>query len=196
MVRKLKHHEHKLLRKTDFLTYKSDGHKSSSTASSHRAALVRRRYHLPSQQTYDSYNALVGRIRLLSHQLSQLPPQDPHRIQRESALLEKLFHTGILKRSREQGSSIAEIEKEVTVSAFCRRRLPVVMVRMGMVERVGVAVGLIEQGHVRVGTEVVSDQGYCVGRGQEDFVGWTEGSKVRRVVEGYRNQGGDDYDLL
>ena len=180
MVRKLKHHEHKLLRKTDFLTYKSDGHKPSSTSSaagtsSHRSALIRRRYHLPSQHTYDAYNTLVGRIRLLSHQLSQLPPTDPVRIQREQALLEKLFHTGLLKRSPQSGASLAEIEKEVTVSAFCRRRLGVVMVRMGMVERVGVAVGLIEQGHVRVGTEVVGMPGTAWGGGWRTLWGGRRG---------------------
>lgn len=51
-------------------------------------------------------------------------------------MLEKLWATGILKQSREQGAGLSKVEKEVTVSAFARRRLGVVMVRMGMVENV------------------------------------------------------------
>lgn len=43
---------------------------------------------------------------------------------------------GILKQSREQGAGLSRVEREVTVSAFCRRRLAVLMVRCGMVENV------------------------------------------------------------
>lgn len=43
---------------------------------------------------------------------------------------------GILKQSREQGAGLSKVEREVTVSAFCRRRLAVVMVRTGMVQTV------------------------------------------------------------
>lgn len=43
---------------------------------------------------------------------------------------------GILKQSREQGAGLSKVEREVTVSSFCRRRLGVVMVRNGMVETV------------------------------------------------------------
>ena len=54
---------------------------------------------------------------------------------------------------------------------------------------------LVEQGHVRVGTEVVTDPAFLVGRGVEDFVGWVDGSKVRRSVLRYREKV-DDFDLL
>lgn len=58
------------------------------------------------------------------------------RRQLESELLEKLWRMGILKQSREQGAGLSRVEREVTVSAFCRRRLGVVMVRGGMVENI------------------------------------------------------------
>ena len=102
---------------------------------------------------------------------------------------------GILKQSREQGSGLSSVEKDVTVSAFCRRRLGVAMVRIGMVGDIGTAHKFIEQGHVRIGTEGVSDPAFLVGRGQEDFVTWAEGSKVRRNVERYRERE-DDFELL
>lgn len=58
------------------------------------------------------------------------------RRQLESEVLDKLWNMGILKKNREQGAGLSSVEREVTVSAFCRRRLGVVMVRMGMVESV------------------------------------------------------------
>ena len=102
---------------------------------------------------------------------------------------------GITKQSRSQGAGLSAVEKEVTVSAFARRRLGVVMVRTGMVEHVSTAVKFIEQGHVRVGTEVVTDPAFLVSRGVEDFVTWVDSSKIRRNVLQYREKL-DDFDLL
>lgn len=53
---------------------------------------------------------------------------------------------------------------KVTASAFCRRRLPVVMVRNKMAETIRMATKLIEQGHVRVGPELVKDPAFLVTR--------------------------------
>lgn len=53
---------------------------------------------------------------------------------------------------------------KVTASSFCRRRLPVVMVRNKMSESIRMAVKLIEQGHIRVGPELVKDPAFLVTR--------------------------------
>ena len=57
------------------------------------------------------------------------------------------------------------------------------------------AVRFVEQGHVRVGTEVVTDPAFLVTRDMEDFVTWVDGSKVRRNILRYR-EGVDDFDLM
>ncbi|KAK5272552.1 U3 small nucleolar ribonucleoprotein imp3 [Exophiala xenobiotica] len=188
MVRKLKHHESRLLRKVDLTTYKSDG-------PSHREAAVRRRHHLTHPLDYSKYNALAGRLRQTAHLLSNLDPSDPYRVETETIMLEKLHHIGLLKQNRGQGAGLSSVEKDVTVSAFCRRRLGVLMVRIGMVEHVSTAHKFIEQGHVRVGTEVVTDPAFLVSRGMEDFVTWVDASKVKRQVLQYREKL-DDFDLL
>ena len=188
MVRKLKYHEQKLLRKVDLITYKSDG-------PDHRSASIRRRYHLKSQQEYDAYNRLAGSLRQLAHKLAALPPTSPTRLETESNLLEKLWGMGLLKRSREQGAGLSSVEKDVTVSAFCRRRLGVLMVRNGMVPLVSEAIKFIEQGHVRVGTDVVTDSAFLINRGMEDFVTWVDTSKIRRGIDRYRERE-DDFELL
>lgn len=69
------------------------------------------------------------------------------------------------------------------------------MTRLGMAETVSGGVKFVEQGHVRVGTEVVTDAAYLVTRGMEDFVTWVDGSKVKRHIQKYRDEL-DDFDLL
>lgn len=64
-----------------------------------------------------------------------------------------------------------------------------------MAENVKAAVSFVEQGHVRVGPEVVTDPAYLVTRNMEDFVTWVDSSKIKRTVLKYRDEV-DDYDLL
>lgn len=183
MVRKLKYHEHKLLRKVDFITYRQDN--------KHRDAQVIRRYMIQKPEDYHKYNRLCGSLRQLAHRLSLLPPADPVRRKYEQLLLDKLFDMGILGSK----SKLSQVEHGATVSAFARRRLPVVLTRLHMAETIQAAVTMVEQGHVRVGTEVITDPAYLVTRGMEDFVTWTVGSKIKRNIMKYRDQL-DDFDLL
>jgi U3 small nucleolar ribonucleoprotein protein IMP3 len=124
--------------------------------------------------------------------LTKHPPHDKvFREKYESYLLSKLYDLGLVDRgtkleqiledspkdekallekiSRERGdreeASKKEKGKKITVSAFCRRRLPVVMVsRLKMAQTVKDATMYVEQGHVRVGTDVVTDPGFLVTR--------------------------------
>lgn len=57
-----------------------------------------------------------------------------------------------------------ELANKITASSFCRRRLPVVMVRAKMADSVKNATQFVEQGHVRVGPEVVKDPAFIVTR--------------------------------
>ncbi|KAL9124252.1 MAG: hypothetical protein Q9217_006401 [Psora testacea] len=183
MVRKLKYHEQKLLRKVDFTTYKSDP--------SHRSSAVCRRYLIQNTADYGKYNRICGSLRQIAHQLSNLDPQDPIRLRLEKAVLEKLYDMGILS----QRTKLSEVERKVGVSRLARRRLGVVMTRLGMAETVQAAVKFVEQGHVRVGTEVITDPAFLVNRNMEDFVTWVDSSKVKRNILRYREKL-DDFDLL
>lgn len=79
-------------------------------------------------------------------------------------LLEKLHDLGLLGIGGGGKGKLSDVEHKVTVSAFCRRRLGVVMTRLRMAETVTAAKVFIEQGHVRVGTEVVTDPAFLVTR--------------------------------
>ena len=88
MVRKLKYHEQKLLRKVDFTTFPSDNN--------HRDAAVIRRYAIQQPGDYTKYNRLSGNLRQLAHKLAHLEPDDPVRRKLEDGMLEKLWTMGIL----------------------------------------------------------------------------------------------------
>jgi U3 small nucleolar ribonucleoprotein protein IMP3 len=130
-------------------------------------------------------------LRQLAHKLAALPSTDPIRLKHETLLLSKLYDLGLLPTT----SKLSAVENSVTVSAFARRRLPVVLTRLRMAETVQAATTIIEQGHVRVGTEAVTDPAYLVTRGMEDFVTWVDGSRIRRNILKYREKL-DDFDLL
>ncbi|KAF2876640.1 hypothetical protein BDV95DRAFT_602610 [Massariosphaeria phaeospora] len=185
MPRALKHHEQKLLKKVDLTTWKSDN--------DHREAAVIRRYAIQKRDDYTKYNRICGQLRLLAHRLADLDPSDEFRRKQEDLVLEKLFSLGVLGSGGAGRGKLSDVEK-ITVSAFARRRLPVVMNRLHMVDHVPAAVGIIEQGHVRVGTEVVTDPAYLVSRNMEDFVTWVDSSKIKRNIMKYRDKL-DDFEL-
>jgi U3 small nucleolar ribonucleoprotein protein IMP3 len=90
--------------------------------------------------------------------------------------------------------SLVQLAK-LSTSSFCRRRLSVVMVRLKMAETLRESCTFIEQGHVRVGPETVTDPAFLVTRNMEDFVTWVDTSKIKRKVMKFNDQL-DDYDLL
>ena len=97
--------------------------------------------------------------------LKQLDPADAVRLELTEALLEKLYAMGVIPSDK----SLASVHKLSTAS-FCRRRLAVVLVRLRMSETLREAATFIEQGHVRVGPQTVTDPAFLVTRNMEDFV--------------------------
>ena len=66
----------------------------------------------------------------------------------EKLLLSKLYDIGILGTEGAGGrGKLSEVEKKVTVSSMCRRRLGVVMTRLKMADTVQAAIKFIEQGY-------------------------------------------------
>lgn len=105
-------------------------------------------------------------------------------------LLDKLYNMGLIPTKK----SLALCDK-LNTSAFCRRRLAVVLVRLKMAETMKEAVTFVEQGHLRVGPETITEPAFLVTRNMEDFVTWVDTSKIKRKVLKY-NDKLDDYDLL
>ena len=181
-MRKLKHHERKLLQKTNFLQRKSENN--------HRELEVIRRYHVQDREEYKELNKVCGMVTKLTNLLRQIDPRDPNRVEMTEKLLDKLYSMGAIPSTK----SLTLCDK-LSTSSFLRRRLSVVMVRLKMSETLREAVTFIEQGHVRVGPNVVREPSYHVTRNMEDFVTWVDTSKIRRKVMAY-NDKVDDFELL
>ncbi|KAJ5668937.1 hypothetical protein N7462_010007 [Penicillium macrosclerotiorum] len=187
MVRELKYTEKKLLKKHNFYDYKSDG--------GHRENRVSQQYHLNKEkEEYRKYNTLCGSLRKLANRLAKMDPEDPLRRKLESDMMDKLYRMGILKKSREQGAALSEVE-HLGVANFARRRLPNVMVAKSFIGTVTDAIRAIQTGDVRVGTEIITDPAFLVTRNMEDYINWVDTSKYRLASKQYRGQQ-DDYDTL
>jgi U3 small nucleolar ribonucleoprotein protein IMP3 len=91
-------------------------------------------------------------------------------------------------------NSVADCNN-ISVSSFCRRRLPVVLFRLKMSQTLTEAITFIEQGHVRVGPKTVTDPSFLVTRNMEDYVTWNDSSKIKRTIQEYKGQR-DDFTLF
>lgn len=182
MVRKLRFHEQKLLKKVDFISWEADADRKELRAI--------RRFHIQRRDDYTKYNKLSREVRTLAAKLKELDPADPFRSEGTNRLLDKLYAMGIIPTR--QGLQLCD---KVSASSFCRRRLPTIIIKLRMAQNLKMAVTFIEQGHVRVGTEVVMDPAFLVTRSMEDFVTWVDSSKIRRHLMDY-NEERDDFDLV
>ena len=181
MPRPLKYHEAKLLKKVDFLNWKQD--------QNIREVKLLRRYHLSDREDYHAYNKIVGLVTQLVTLIKKMKNDDPRRIEITNQLVDKLYALGLIQQKR-----LHECDK-LAASTLCRRRLPVVLTRLKMAETMRQAVTLVEQGHIRVGPETVTDPAFLVARAMEDHVTWVDTSKIKRTIMRY-NDKLDDYDLL
>lgn len=174
MVRKLKYHEQKLLKKVDFISWEADNNL-------HEIKILKR-YRIQKREDYTKYNKLAREIRELGKKIKEIDPEHPFRIEQSALLLEKLYMMGLIATKWD-----LSLTQKVSASSFCRRRLPVVMVRNKMSQNLKMAIQFIEQGHVRVGTEVVKDPAFLITRNLEDFVTWVDTSAIKIHVLEYND---------
>uniref|UniRef100_A0A3Q4GEQ9 IMP U3 small nucleolar ribonucleoprotein 3 n=1 Tax=Neolamprologus brichardi TaxID=32507 RepID=A0A3Q4GEQ9_NEOBR len=151
MVRKLKYHEQKLLKKVDFINWEVDNNLHE--------VKVLRKYHIEKREDYTKYNKLSRNVRDLARKIRDLDEKDGFRAQNTHRLLEKLYSIGLIPTR--QNLSLTE---KVTASSFCRRRLPSIMLNLRMAQNLKTAITFIEQGHVRVGPDIVTDPAFLVTR--------------------------------
>jgi len=182
MPRKLKFHEAKLLRKVNLAKFPNEDNIYETRAI--------RKCFLPNRETFRKYQKLVYSIRYLANKLKKLDTKDPFRVKMTEQLLEKMYNMGLIETKQ----SLSQCDN-LGPEAFCRRRLPVLLVRLKYAQSVKEAVTYVEQGHVRVGPDTVTDPAFLVTRNFEDFITWVDRSKIRKHVLAY-NELLDDYDML
>src|SRR4051812_3828160 len=133
MVRKLKYHEQKLLKKVDFLQvnywealfilffsisilthFPLSFCVKWKNEDNIREIKIIRRYHLQKREDYQKYNKLCGSIKKLANRVSLLDPRDPFRNKQETALLDKLYSMGLITGKKQ----FSQVDK-INVSDFC-----------------------------------------------------------------------------
>eukprot|EP00002_Diphylleia_rotans_P002931 TRINITY_DN11921_c0_g1_i1.p1 TRINITY_DN11921_c0_g1~~TRINITY_DN11921_c0_g1_i1.p1 ORF type:complete len:185 (+),score=42.57 TRINITY_DN11921_c0_g1_i1:50-604(+) len=181
-MRKLKFHEKKLMKKVSLVEYPKEHNSNELT--------IMNRYRLNKREEYIKYNQMCGMVTKVAERLKKLPPTDAFRMKYTDMLLEKLYAMGLITSKKS-----LQLMAELNASSFCRRRLPVVLCRLKFCENITVAKTMINHGHIRVGPEVVTDDAFLVTRAMEDYITWTDSSKVKQKVLKYNNKL-DDYDLL
>lgn len=180
-MRELKFHEKKLLKKVNFLEWKS----TNTT----REQLVTAKYKLRDRDEYVMYNRIVGKIRKLSDALARLKDNDPTRINITKRLVSKLYGIGLIDSKK-----LVDCTK-VTVSSFCERRLPMIMKKLRMVPNFTDATRFVEHGHVRLGSKVVYDPSTIVSKSMEDFISWVDGSKIKKKIDEFNDER-DDFNYV
>ncbi|KAH8853676.1 U3 small nucleolar ribonucleoprotein IMP3 [Schistosoma japonicum] len=151
MVRKLKYHEQKLLKKVDFINWECDNNL-------HEVKIMRL-FHIQKREDYTLYNKLSRKIREIAEKLKNIDENDPWRAEMTELLTAKLHNLGLIPTRRS-----LMLASKVNASSFCRRRLSVIVMRSKMAETMKAAVTFVEQGHVRVGPDIVRDPAYLVTR--------------------------------
>lgn len=76
----------------------------------------------------DRYNKLARNIRDLAKKISDVDAADPFRTETSAQLLEKLYVLGLIPTKWDLNNAV-----KISASSFCRRRLPVVMVRSELI---------------------------------------------------------------
>jgi len=120
----------------------------------------------------------------------KLKKSDEYRIKKTKELLERLYQVGFIKNQ----VSLKDADS-IGISTFCRRRLAYILFKNKYCESIKQAVTFIEQGQIRVGTDVINDPAFMVTRALEDHITWSNNSKIKRKIMEY-NGDVDDYELV
>ncbi|ORD94645.1 IMP3 [Enterospora canceri] len=180
-MRNLKFHEKKLLKKVNLEEWDKTNTK--------REQLVTTKYKLHNRETYMVYNRIVGKIRKLTESLARLDDTNVTKKYLTNKMLNKLHELGVIPEKKLSNCI------KVTVSDFCKRRLPVVIAQLKMVENYQDADRFVQHGHFKIGTKVVRDPETLIDVNMAQYIKWADKSKIREKLAEI-NGTYDDYDNL
>ncbi|KAF7702712.1 U3 small nucleolar ribonucleoprotein IMP3 [Cucumispora dikerogammari] len=177
-MRMLKHHEQRLLRKTNFIEWLGDKTPIEQT--------ITNRYYISDISVFYKYSKLVYSIRLTAKNISKLTDENK-KTSFARLLTSNLFNLGVISKPS------LLLASKIKIIDFCKRRLPSLMVQLRMVQNMKDSVRFIEQGHVVVGNVVVNDPNLLINNNMEGFIKWRDGSKIKALIDKMEDKY-DDYD--
>ncbi|GAB2302220.1 hypothetical protein Dimus_036237 [Dionaea muscipula] len=143
------------------------------------------------QELESPFSEFFSHTRSISSQYSQLPNKYSSRSTASMANIEDEMEKNRKASAGSTSDGAGRRMKEVACPT-CTVHL---QAKLRMAEFRKEAVTYIEQGHVRVGMETVTDPAFYVTRNMQDFITWVDSSSIRRKVLQY-HQKLDDYDVM
>lgn len=165
-MRNLKYHEKKLLKKVNLDEWNSK-----------REQLVTTKYLLHDRDTYIVYNRIVGKIRRLTESLARMDYTNVVKGHIIKKLINLLNDLGILNSKR-----LSDCLK-ITVSDFCKRRLPIVIAHKKMVENYKDADKFVQHGHFKIGPNIVKNTELLVTKHNAEYIKWADKSKIKKKLD-------------
>lgn len=187
--RKVNYVEQKLIKKTNFYQWESDG---SENWRKYILATLKK-YHLKDQDEFFFYNKMIVNInrtiKVLQEQKKKKPELKEFCENQLLLLAKKLFNMGIIDHE-------TELEKpmfKATIDDVCRRRITYVLFQKKFAETVAKGHDYVEQGHIKIGPEIVTNPTFIVTKNLEHFIDWTYGSKIKKNIDSF-NGVKDDFE--
>merc|ERR1712113_611006 len=139
---------------------------------------------------YKKYNRLCGMITGLVNVIKKIDLKDYYRDEITIQLLVKLLEMGIISAKK----SLIQIEK-LSATSFCRRRLAVMLVRLKMAKTVLKANIFVKHRYIQIGLDIVTDSTIYVTKYMENFIKWSDTSKIKNKIKNFKNEL-DDFEIL
>lgn len=184
-MRKLRYHESKLLRKTNFLKY------DDKTSIEHKLISM---YQIEQREDIYKYKKIVQMVRQISESLV-CHRRESNNEKRDFCnkvdlyikhLTNKLYSHGLI-----QDRQLISAYK-LRINDFCERRITTLLKRLNFANSIEEAVKLVKQGHINVGNKRINSIDVIVSKNMENFINWHENSKHKKCIDNF-NSNLDEY---
>lgn len=193
--RQLKSHEKKLVKKVDFLNWKTE----ENVGRKIRVISSVKEYGLSGNDEFNKYNYISKQVNSsINELLTKKSEENDVSLKRYiddqlQLIYDKLYAMGVLDSKTEYQEQFTKYG--IPTERFLRRRLNYVMSHeLEMGEDIKKTTQYIKDGHVKVGPKTVTDPAFLVTRTLEDYVTWSSKSKIRRTILKYNNVW-DDFEI-
>lgn len=187
-MRKLRFHESRLLRKTNFLKYEE-----TATEQDHKLIAM---YQIENRDQLVIYKRIVSMVKEISYSLAALTQMNEktsnsainiekldipaHRRVIEGltrSFTDKLYKHGLIRKNNLKDAA------NLKISDLCERRVTTLLKRHNFTNSIKEAVKLIKQGHILIGNKPIYSTDVLVTNGMENFIHWKDSSKHKKCIE-------------
>ncbi|KRH92014.1 U3 small nucleolar ribonucleoprotein (snoRNP) component [Pseudoloma neurophilia] len=215
-MRKLKFHESRLLRKTNFLQYEE-----TTTEKDHKIISM---YQIENREQLIIYKRILSMVKDITISLASLSKRnglnnsentsnnstyeskynstyestydstyDPKsNEQKKVDILIKIFTDKLYKHGLIRKNNLKDAAN-LKMTDICERRITTLLKRQNFAESIKDAVKLIKQGHILIGNKPVRNIDVLVTNGMENFIKWKDSSKHKKCIDKF-NDNYDEYE--